>query len=488
MNLRPKKELSATEIQRGLKYVIGDGLAAEAMIALTGGAFLVAMALLMGANNFQVGLLAALPTFTNIFQLLSIWLVRKYNNRRAIAVICGYLARIPLLAIGILPFFFSSSTTVGVLIFFLFFHYFFGSIAGPSWNSWMKDLVPENSLGTYFAKRSRFTQILNVVLSIAIALSLDYIKKYYPDYQLAAYGAMFLFGGIIGIIGAWILSKAPEPEGTPLKENILKLIKKPLKDNNFRRLLVFNSLWVFAINIATPFFTVFLLKRLDIALSFVIALGIISQVSSILTLNLWGTFADRYSNKTIIAISGPLYIACFIAWSFVGIYTTYTINIMLLVLIYIVMGISTAGINLSLTNIGLKLAPREEAIVYLSAKNIITSVFSAVAPVIGGLLADFFTSRHLYLRLEYGEPNLTKIFRLLELREWNFLFLITAFLALIAMQFLVQVKETGEVDKEEVRRIMRKSIKGGLREYFLIGYLINWHEQLWAIIRKRLVR
>lgn len=79
MNLQPKKELNDQEVQEGLKMVIGDGLAAEAMTVLTGGAFLVAMALLMGANNFQIGLLAALPTFTNFFQLLSIWLVRRYN-------------------------------------------------------------------------------------------------------------------------------------------------------------------------------------------------------------------------------------------------------------------------------------------------------------------------------------------------------------------------------------------------------------------------
>src|SRR6476646_9097555 len=142
MNLRPHKEqLSEQQIQSGLKLVIKDGLAAEAMTAFTGGAFLVAMALLMGANNFQIGLLAALPTFTNLFQLLSIWLVRRYNNRRAIAVICGLLARFPLLVIGSLPFIFSSSTSVEVLIFFLFFYYLFGSIAGPAWNSWMKDLV-----------------------------------------------------------------------------------------------------------------------------------------------------------------------------------------------------------------------------------------------------------------------------------------------------------------------------------------------------------
>src|SRR5262245_32427087 len=102
MDWTPKAQLTETEIRRGMKMVIGDGLAAEAMTTLTGGTFLVAMALLLGATNFQIGILAALPTFTNIFQLLSIWLVGRFNNRRLIAVGCALLARIPLLIIGIL--------------------------------------------------------------------------------------------------------------------------------------------------------------------------------------------------------------------------------------------------------------------------------------------------------------------------------------------------------------------------------------------------
>jgi len=69
---RPKKVLTEVEIQTGLKLVIVDGLTAEAMTTVTGGTFLVAMALLIGANNFQIGLLAAPPNLTNIFQLLSI--------------------------------------------------------------------------------------------------------------------------------------------------------------------------------------------------------------------------------------------------------------------------------------------------------------------------------------------------------------------------------------------------------------------------------
>ncbi|HEY6978436.1 MAG TPA: MFS transporter [Chitinophagaceae bacterium] len=482
MNLQPKKVLTENEVQTGLKLVIADGLTAEAMTTLTGGAFLVAMALLMGANNFQIGLLAALPTFTNMFQLLSIWLVRRYNNRRAIAVICGLLARSPLVIIGILPLFTSSS--VEVLIFFLFFYYFFGSIAGPSWNSWMKDLVPEKSLGAYFSRRSSYTQSLNVILSLLLALFIDYIKTKFPQYQLNTYAYMFIAGGAIGIIGSLILSKVPEPQSFLTNENIFKLFKRPLKDGNFRRLLVFNSAWVFALNIATPFFTVFMMKNLNLPLSYIIALGIISQISSILTIRLWGRFADRYSNKTIIAIGAPLYIFCIIAWCFVGIYTHSYMNLGLLVLIYIFSGIATAGINLSLTNIGLKLAPKEGAIVYLSTKSIITAAFSTIAPLTGGYLADYFTLRHLNLTAEWGSPHVTKVFRLLELHEWNFLFLIGALLALFALQLLLPVKETGEVEKDVVVRVLRSNIKNRLKESFIIGNLINLGEQVLAIIKR----
>src|SRR5690606_31129108 len=122
---------------------------------------------------------------------------------------------------------------------------------------------------------------------------------------------------------------------------------------------------------------------LGLGLSYIIGLTILSQVSSILTIRLWGLFADRYSNKTIIAIGAPIYILCLVAWCFVGIYSQLWPNLVLLALMHVLMGFSNAGINLSLTNIGLKLAPQADAIIYLAAKNVITAVFSALAPLFG---------------------------------------------------------------------------------------------------------
>ena len=467
-----------------MNMVIGDGLATEAMTTLTSGTFLVAMALLLGASNFQIGLLAALPTFTNIFQLISIWLVRRFNNRRAISVICALFARIPLVIVGLLCLV-NHSISINTIIFFLSFNYLFGSIAGPSWNAWMKDLIPENLLGTYFSRRSSYTQMLNVGLSLIMALSVDYIKTNFPKIELNTYASMFIAGGIIGIIGAFVLSKAPESTSMLTKENIFKLYKYPLKDKNFRQLLIFNSAWVFALNIATPFFIVFLMRGMGLSITYIIGLTIIGQLCSILTIRIWGQFADRYSNKTIIAMSAPLYILCLVGWCFVGIFSHSLPNLMLLFVIYAFTGVATAGINLSIINLSLKLSPSEEAIVYLSAKDMTTAFFSSFTPLLGGYMADYFNHRSLVINVQIQGPEFSKVIHLINLHQWNFLFLIAAILAFIALELLIPVNETGEVDKFIVSRIMRGSLKSSLRDYFLIGHLITWQEHFRNLLRRK---
>lgn len=485
ISLQPKEILSEEDINCGMRLGIKEGMATETMTVLTSGAFLTALSLLLGASNLQIGLIAALPAFSNISQLLTIWLVKRYNNRRAISVLFSILARIPIVVIGIIALFFPRSISMQFIILFLFFNFFFASMAGLSWNAWMKDLIPEKIMGTYFSRRSSYLQTLNVCMSLITAFGIDFIKDKYPKLELDAYGGMFIIGGLMGILGVYLLSRIPEPKSFLGNDSIFRLFVLPLKDNNFLRLLIFNSFWVFSLSIATPFFTVFLMRHMNFSISYIITLTIISQLCSIATIRSWGVFADRYSNKTILSICAPIYIICIGAWSFVGIYTQFYSNFALLVVIYALMGAATAGINLSLTNIGLKLAPRKEAIAYLSVKNTITAVFSFIGPLIGGLLADYFTSRHLNIRIEWTGPGMDKVFRLLSLHQWNFLFIIGAALALISLEFLVRVKEVGEVEKNLVVKIMRSSIRNNLKDYFVLGNMLNWHNHLLAVIRKK---
>lgn len=456
MIFKTSRTLTHKQVQSGLSYVTKDGLFTEAMVAFTGGTFLVAMAMKMGASNFQIGLLAALPTLSNIFQLLSIWLVQRYQNRRAISVICSFLARFPLLIIGVLPFVVSAGTSLTALIFLLFFHYLFGSITGASWNSWMKDLVPQEKLGNYFSYRTRLMQIVNVVLSLLTALAIDYIKSHYPQYEVAAYPVMFIAGGLAGMAGVWMMGRTPEPTSTMQNGQLFKLIRKPLKDKNFRRLLFFNTAWAFSLNLATPFFSVYLLKTLEIGLSTIIALNIISQISSILFVRVWGKYADRFSNKTVIRICAPIYIGCIVAWSFVG---DHLLTVPFLIVIHIVSGATTAGINLSINNIGLKLASKDEAIVYIAARNMVTAFIPALAPIFGGMMADFLSANQLVANFSIRVPFGSSMVTLFKLSNWSLFFVFSAILAMVSLRFLRTLSEEGEIGKEVVVRQMAHSLR-----------------------------
>lgn len=464
MNFRTSDTLSVSEIRGGLKLVVKDGLAAEAMTTLTGGTFLVAIALHLGASNFQVGLLAALPIFANLSQLIAIWLVQRYNNRRSISVICNFLARFPLLLVAALPWLFSKETSLHVLIFLLFFHYLFGSIAGASWNSWMKDLVPERKLGAYFSRRNRMIQILSVTLSLLIAVCLDYIKKNYSTYEMPAYFMMFLAGGLVGIWGVHILSRTPEPQGKQLPGNLIVLFRRALADKNFGKLITFNSFWSFALNLATPFFTVYMIKTLGLSFSYIIALGILSQLSSIFSIKMWGRYSDKFSNKTIITIAGPLYVICMIAWTFSAMPSSPWVTLLLLILINVFSGVAIAGINLAVTNIGIKLAPKGEAIVYISARNMVVAFFSALAPLVGGLMADFFATHQLVWNLEWKGPSGITQISVLDLHHWTFLFLIGALLAALSLRRLKYVSENGEIHKTVLVKQMKRTFKTSVTE------------------------
>lgn len=464
MNLRPSKSLTESQIKSGLKLVIADGITAEAMVVFTSGTFLTAMAIHMGATNFQLGLFAALPTFTTIFQLFSVWLVQRFNNRRAITSLFNLLARLPIIAIGIIPFLFTGGTSIQVLFLMLFFQHIFGDIAGASWNSWIKDLVPGQQLGAFFSRRSRMAQTLNVTLSLATAFCIDYVKVHYPANEITAYNIMFLIGGSLGMLSVGFLLRTPEPQAKKIDDKLFTLFAMPLRNVNFKNLLIFNSFWAFALNLATPFFSVFMLKTIGLPLSYVILLGILGQLSGILSFKLWGQFTDRFSNKTIISICAPLYIGCILLFAFTAMPGQKLLTIVMLILIHLISGLSTAGINLALNNIGLKLASKNEAIAYISVKNMFVAFFSTIAPLIGGLLADFFSTHqfswNIQLKSNHGITNFT----LLNLQGWNYFFIIGGLLALLSLKFLSRVKEQGEIDKGRAVIHMRARFRNKVRK------------------------
>ena len=184
-----KTEPSLSEIQTeiALKNVIRDGIASQAMGTLTGGAFLVAFAIHLGASNFVIGLLAAIGPLAQLLQLPSIFLVEKIRNRRFVTVIAAALSRLCWLIIAFSPFIFPANVAIVVLMVLFILLSIFRAVSGCSWNSWVRDIIPENIMGSFFAKRMRVSTSVGIALSIVAAIYLDFWKNNFPDNELSGF-------------------------------------------------------------------------------------------------------------------------------------------------------------------------------------------------------------------------------------------------------------------------------------------------------------
>ena len=465
LKFEPKDSLSEGEIQKGLRYVIRDGVASQAMGILTGGVFMTAFAIKLGASNVVIGLLAAIGPLSQLLQLPSIFLIEKIRNRRAITVIAAGLSRVCWLVIVLVPFVFGGGVGLAVLLVMLVMISGFGAVSGCSWNSWMRDLIPEGVLGVFFSRRMRIAVGVGIALNVLAALYLDYWKKCLPAHELVGYSILFFAGFLFGAAGICFLYKTPELRmpAQAEKQRIFTLLLKPYRDENFRKLIGFLCSWNFAVNLAGPFFTVYMLKRLGLSMSFIIGLSIVSQIMNFIFLKIWGKFTDRFSNKSVLTISGPLFMISILAWTFTTMPEKYFLTIPLLVVIHIIMGLSSAGVSLASGNISLKLAPKGEGTVYLATNTIVNSVAAGIAPILGGLCADFFAGRELAWTLTYSGPTGKYVIPTLNLQQWDFFFVLAFLIGLYSIHRLALIKEQGEVDETIVLQELMTEVKGQVR-------------------------
>lgn len=187
------------------------------------------------------------------------------------------------------------------------------------------------------------------------------------------------------------VSGIPEP---PMAQatgtGLLTMLRRPFADPNFRRLITFLGTWNLAVNLAAPFFTVFMLTMLHMDMTMVMGLSVVLLVPNVLLIGVWGRYADLFSNKTILAVCGPMFILAIFAWTFVMFpdqhrYTLHMLVAIHLVAIHVLMGVATAGVTLASGNIGFKSASKGEATAYLAVLSLVNALAAGLAPICGGL-------------------------------------------------------------------------------------------------------
>ncbi len=456
--LSPKPTISDEELSRGLRWFSLEGMASLGFFSITTSGFLAAFALALDANNLQIGVLAAIPFLTQPLQIAAIPLVERLRRRKLVAVIAFLLAQCVWIPIALIPVFMDvpGAAAVSMLLGLLAIRGVFVALHTCAWNSWIRDLIPQQTLGKIMGRRLSLAAVVAMLFGLGAAFFADWWKAGHASAEVQALGYTYpLLVGIftLALMSPVFMSLMPEPlmpRSMEDRQSLLGTIAAPFRDQNYRRLLRFLFLWSLAINLATPFFAVYMLDRLGLPLSAVIGFSILSQAFNVLFLRVWGRFADQFGTKAIFSVSVSLYLLVILGWTFTTMPERYSFTIPLLVILHVLAGIAAAGVTLNTATIGMKLAPQGKATAYLAGAGLAASLGAGLGPMMGGQFADYFETRGLSLNFEWFDPERFIHIGVLDLTGFDFLFGITFLLGLVTLTMLGSVREEGEVSREVV--------------------------------------
>jgi MFS family permease len=470
--LQPKLTISEYDLRSGLRALTAQGTVMMGFDAITSGGFMAAYALALGASNSQIGILAALPFLLQPLQIPSIAVVERFRKRKQISFFTIVLANAIWLPAALIPFLIDAPGTLAIttLLVFVAFRSAVTPFFNVPWMSWMKDLVPSQQRGSFFAKRLQYATALGMALGLGGAVFADVWKDQASNPSAVAQGFAYPILAAtltLGIAGWYFVAKLPEsvmpapPEGP--KQSLLSAVTEPIRDPSYKYLIRFKFLSTFAMQLAIPFFAVYMIQVIGLPVTVVMGFTALSQLANIGFLGAWGRMVDRFGAKPILSASVSLYLLVILGWTFTTIPDKHVMTLPMLGVLHILAGVATAGMNVTQGTIAMKLAPEGKSTSYLAASSLAISLGAALGPLAGGLFADFFSDRSFRVALEFVHGADITSFTPFYLGGFDFLFAISFVFGLLTLGVLAVVKEEGEVTHDEVMAELMGPMRGMTR-------------------------
>jgi hypothetical protein len=255
-------------------------------------------------------------------------------------------------------------------------------IGGVAWLSWIRDLIPAERRIRFLATRNQFDSALALSLSIVGAAFADLWLSRWPG-SFGGFTAVFCTALVCGMVGIRLLGAIPDEDPEADRDSHLgKLLAAPVRDANFRRLLSFFSAWNLAVNLAAPFFAVYLLETLRLPLWKVTALHALASLVGLVANRFWSRLGERFGARPVLfvaSIGEALYPAL---WLLIGPDTVW-----MLPGVFAFSGLLSSPIATGANNMVLSLSPEKNASPYMAVFSAVTGPVAALAAVGGGLIA-----------------------------------------------------------------------------------------------------
>ncbi|MBI2653228.1 MFS transporter [Candidatus Woesearchaeota archaeon] len=371
--------MTEDNIKKSLRYSIYDGAAFAVMDGFTA-SFLTPFAVALNASVNLIAALTYVPQLVGAFiQLFATKLVEILKDRRKILVASSFFHAILWIPLLLIPYVTPSQKYL--LIVYVTLQTIFAQLINPVWNSLMGDLVPKYERGRFFGLRNRIVGATSFVAALIAGFILNHFSPKHPFLGFTILFSVAFFARLVSGIFKGMMHNLPPDLEHAEKFSLIDFVKR-MDKTNYGHFVIYITLFKFAVNIAAPFFAVYMLKDLGLSyLQFTFILAA-EMIASFLALGIWGNLIDTRGTKLVLYVTGMLTPIVPLLWLFSS-------NLYYLIAIEIFSGIAWAGFNLSSSNFifdSVKPENRVRCIAYYK-------FFEGIATFAGALLGGFLIGK-----------------------------------------------------------------------------------------------
>lgn len=291
-------------LRSDLQNTTRDAFVWGLMVGL-GETYLVAVALAIGIRETLAGLLSTIPILLGaVLQLISPWAIERLGSQRNWILICASLQAAGLLALSIA----AMTGTISLLSMLLIASVYWGAglATGPAWTTWITTIVPSRIRTHFFARRSRFAQIAILMGLLVSAVELQLGREGGTRVEIQVFAMLFLAAACFRFAGVGFLARQSEPEPLPAGFRRVSFADffRRFAHGRDGRLLAYMLAFQVSVQISGPFFTPYMLEKLQF--SYVEWLGLITAnfVVKFASMPMLGRLAKRIGAQGLLWLGG----------------------------------------------------------------------------------------------------------------------------------------------------------------------------------------
>jgi MFS family permease len=368
-------------VQRNLRWFWFDGLFVSASNAITV-AYLSLFVLALGGTRAQIGLMIALSSLSAALLILpGATIVERWGRRKQIVLLSGKgLTRVVALLLALVPLAFAGPTAVAIAIGLGVARTAFANLGVPAWMSLTADIVPLSWRGRYLSSRNIAMGVAGMIATYLVGQLITWAGDP-TGYQLAM-GLAFALGMASTFSYAHIEEPvAVTPPQTTDRGRRVGLLRHLRAHPDFLAFCATAALWNLSLNIAGPFFNVYLVEGLKASAGVVGTLSVVSSLAAVPAQRLFGPLVDRWGPRRVQLITGL--IIPLMPWAWAAVRAPWHVAP-----INLVAGFLWAGYNLASFNLLLTLTPEDRRPRYSALYQVVVTAALAGGAALGGVVAE----------------------------------------------------------------------------------------------------